>query len=92
MSRTCREVGGVNLGLVAGPRENPRMKGCSSVILDPHNEGNLRDEGALTGPGTRVPPWHRAYQGRELPLTHVLKGRGSVGHISRIAFVEIAFR
>ena len=44
----CREVGGVNLGLVAGPRENPRMKGCSSVILDPHNEGNLRDEGALT--------------------------------------------
>ena len=62
------------------------------MALDPHSEGDLRDEGALTGPGTRAPPRHRAHQGRELPLTHVLKGRGSVGHISWIAFVEIAFR
>ena len=42
------EVGGVNLGLIAGPRENPRMKGCSSVILDHTVKGTT---------GMKVPQW-----------------------------------
>ena len=36
------------MGLIAGPRENPRMKGCSSVILDHTVKGPT---------GMKVPQW-----------------------------------